>query len=90
MDLHLYLRVIWRFRLLVMAGVIVGLTLSFLSSVSVRLDGGVPTFKYREHELWTARATVLVTEPEFPLGRSVFEEEVPPAGAEERTTIVPN
>lgn len=90
MDLHLYLRVMWRFRLLVLAGVLVGLTLAFLSSVRVGFEDGAPTFEYRENELWAARATVLVTEAEFPLGRSVFEEEVIPAGAEERTTIVPS
>ena len=34
-------------------------------------------------------ATLLVTEPDFPLGRSVFEQEVPPVGSDQPQTYTP-
>jgi hypothetical protein len=85
MDLQLYIRVIWRFRFLVLGGLILALLLAFASIA--RIDGGSITF--REKEKWVSVGTVLVTEKEFPLGRATFEQEVPPASTDRPQTITP-
>jgi hypothetical protein len=69
MDLGLYLRVLWRFRLLVASGVILGLGLAFLSMVRVGADG----FSYREEKLWIATSRLLVTQQGFPEGRATAD-----------------
>jgi hypothetical protein len=70
MDLQLYLRVLWRFRLLVLAGLLVALVLAFVSFVRVDLDGS-PSFRYREQEEFVSYATLLVTPQEFIWGNTV-------------------
>lgn len=69
-DLELYLRVLWRFRKLVLAGFLVATNLALLSFVKADWNG----FSYREKEQWVSRAVVLITEPDFPEGRAVFEQ----------------
>jgi hypothetical protein len=73
LDLQLYFRVIWRFRLVVAAGLVVASALAFLSLVRVDLSGGSIDLQYRDSEAWQSRATMLVTDADFPLGRSVFD-----------------
>jgi hypothetical protein len=88
MDLHLYVRVLWRFRILVLAGLVLALVLTFFSIA--KLDAGsTPPVKYRENEKWVSVATLLVTESGFPLGRSVFEEEVPPVSTDKPQKVTP-
>jgi hypothetical protein len=70
MDLQLYLRVLWRFRLLVVAGAMLAVGLTFLSVARVSGDG----FSYREDELWRATTRVLVTQKGFPEGRAITED----------------
>jgi hypothetical protein len=90
MDLQLYIRVIWRFRFLVLGGLILALLLAFASIAKISFDGGTPSVTFREKEKWVSVGTLLVTEPGFPLGRSVFEEEVPPVGTDKPQTFTPN
>ena len=78
MDLALYGRVIWRFRLLVVIGVLLATLLALLSMVRISFDG-TPTLQYRQSEQWVSRAMLLITEPQFPEGRSVFQQSIPPA-----------
>jgi hypothetical protein len=80
MDFALYARVIWRFRLLVLTGLTLGLALAVLSTVRVGLDG----VRYREDELWSSTTRVLVTQTGFPEGRLYGDGAVPT----ERTPIV--
>lgn len=76
MDLPLFGRVLWRWRLLVLAGVILAIALAVLSIAKVGFDGGMPTLTYRSSETWQARSTLLLTQQGlFPEGRSIF----PPA-----------
>jgi hypothetical protein len=78
LDLQLYFRVLWRFRLLVAAGLILAVMLALLSYVRVNFEGGAPTFSYRESEEWQSEAALLVTEQGFPEGyRSPGIEVVP-------------
>ena len=65
MDLRLYLRVLWRFRLLVAAGLLCALTLAFFSVMRVSADG----IEYRQTQLWGANMRLLVTQKGFPEGR---------------------
>ena len=90
MDLQLYIRVLWRFRFLVLGGLILAFLLAFASIARIDFGGGTPSVKYRESEKWVSVGTLLVTEKDFPLGRSVFEEEVPPVGIDRPQTYTPN
>ena len=78
MDLHLYLRVLWRFRVLVFCGLIIAVALAFLSYARVSPDG----FEYRADEEWASYATVLVTGPELSLSSSVEPSDDPSVQAE--------
>jgi hypothetical protein len=83
-DLGLYLRVLWRFRVLVLAGLLLAISLAFFSMVRVHPLGS-PVFKYREQEQWMSSVTVLVTEHKFPEGRSVFPQDFPALGESDKT-----
>lgn len=69
MDLQLHLRVLWRFRFLILCGLVLGIGLALLSFVRVDFAGAKPTLSYRQSQLWESSAVALVTEPGFPLGR---------------------
>jgi hypothetical protein len=74
MDLQLYTRVLWRFRVLIVCGLLLAVALAFFSFVDVRLDGGRPSFQYRDNEQWESAATVEVTSNSFLAGQSVDPE----------------
>jgi hypothetical protein len=61
MDLVLYSRVLWRFRLIVAFGLSLGILLAVLSYYSVGLNGGKPTLTPRKSEVFQAQATMLLT-----------------------------
>lgn len=65
MDFALYLRVLWRFRLLVLLGLMLALILAILSVVRVTGDG----LSYRQTEMWSSTTRLLVTQAGFPEGR---------------------
>lgn len=75
MDLQLYLRVLWRFRLLVLVGLLLAFALAFLSHISVAFNGTQPTFAYREAQLWESRASLWVTREGFDAGRATLSTE---------------
>jgi hypothetical protein len=77
MDLGLYLRVLWRFRALVVAGVLLSATVAFLSFVRVDLDGGVPKLSYRSAQTWASTSTLLVSQEGFPWGATILQSPVP-------------
>src|SRR5262245_61143016 len=65
MDLGLYARVLWRFRLLVVAGFILALALAILSMARVSPSG----FTYRQSQLYESTTRLGVTQNGFPWGR---------------------
>jgi hypothetical protein len=73
-DFQLYGRVLWRFKLLVVLGLLLALFLAVLSVVRVGADG----ITYRESELWSAKSRLGVTQNGFPWGR-LFAESASPA-----------
>ena len=73
-DFRLYARVIWRFKWVVMLGLIVAVGLAGLSVVKVGKGGKIA---YRQAELWASTARLGVTQQGFPWGR-LFAEDPPP------------
>jgi hypothetical protein len=68
MDFQLYVRVLWRFRILVAAGFIFATSLAVLSVVRVN-PGGSPAVQYRDDQQWATYAMLFVTQQGFPWGR---------------------
>ncbi len=68
MDLSLYGKVLWRFRKLVIGGVVFAILLSILSVAKVTSGGLV----YRKPEVWQSTSTVLLTQHGFPWGRATL------------------
>ncbi len=73
MDLPLYGRVLWRFRVLVTIGLVVAAVLALLSVLRVDVQNGFDV-KYRQQERWTSDSMVWVTQAGFPLGRAVYDQ----------------
>jgi hypothetical protein len=86
MDLRLYFRVLWRFRLLALCGFLLAVSLAFLSYVKVASVDGRPTLTYREGEQWASYTKLFVTQKGFPWGYSVtpnadaIDPAAPPSG----------
>jgi hypothetical protein len=70
MDLQLYARVLWRFKVIILLGLVLALTLALLSAVRVGSQG----FKYRSDELWSSTTRLRVTQSGFPEGRLYGQE----------------
>jgi hypothetical protein len=68
MDLQLLSRVLWRFKLLLLAGFVLALCLSLLAMMRVSFEGGTPKFAYRDMEQWDSVSTLFVTSQKFPWG----------------------
>ena len=80
MDIRLFARVLWRFRLLAVAGLLAASLLAVLSYVKIDFDGVVPTLSSPD-KVWESDATLFVTERGAPWGRSTLESAV--AGGDE-------
>lgn len=72
MDLGLHLRVLWRFRILVVLGVLLALTLATLSMMRLNVEDGSLALAYRQSEEYLSISRLQVTQAGFPEGRSVF------------------
>jgi hypothetical protein len=88
MDFRLYARVLWRFRLIVMLGLIIGLLLSVLSMARISSHG----LTYRQAELWSSTTRLGVTQQGFPWGRLFATEpaapgQEPPSAAEQAARL---
>lgn len=69
---RLYLRVLARFKYLIIVGVIAAFGLSMLSFVRVSFKDGKPDLIHRQAEIFEGDETLLVTQSGFPEGRTVF------------------
>ena len=65
MDLRLYGRVLWRFKLIVILGFLVAVALAVFSTARVSTKG----ITYRQGELWSSTTRLLITQNGFPEGR---------------------
>jgi hypothetical protein len=72
MDLQLYFRVLWRFRLIILAGLLLAIVLATISLAKVTWADGSVKFTYRSPVYYQSQATIFVTQRGYPWGRSVF------------------
>jgi hypothetical protein len=70
MDLQLYARVLWRFRALLVVGLLLAFSLSFLAYAKVSFSGGKPELSYRNPQQWSSETTLFITQPGFHYGRA--------------------
>jgi hypothetical protein len=89
-DLGLFFRVLWRFRLVVALGFVMALTLATLSLARVDFRGGSPSLVYRQSEQWQSYTTLIISPRGFPWGRSVFSLEFDPSRFATLATIYAN
>jgi hypothetical protein len=75
MSIELYARVLWRFRVLVLGGLLVAILLSAMAVFKL------PSFEYRQSETWQSTATLLITQEGFPEGRTTLPGVGAPAAA---------
>jgi hypothetical protein len=76
MDLQLILRVLWRFKLLVVIGFLLAIVLAALSYIKLPTDGKIT---YRQTESWESLSQIFVTSKGFPWGSTGNRPEVPVA-----------
>lgn len=77
MDIELFVRTLWRYRYVVVGGVVLAFALAFLSFVRVQPFGDGPTFEYRQAESWGSVFTLQVTQRGFPEGRTQIRTDLP-------------
>jgi hypothetical protein len=65
-------------------GFVLATALALLSIARVDIHGK-PYLAYRTQELWTSQSTLLVTQKQFPEGRSVFQQTIPAASTKSQT-----
>jgi hypothetical protein len=66
MDVRLFLRVLWRFRVLLVGGLLLATALAVLAFARVEVRDGRPTLVYRNAETWQAVSRLLVSPGGFP------------------------
>jgi hypothetical protein len=64
----MYLRVIWRFRLIMAAGFFLALALAVLSYTRIGFKDGRPSISYAQAETWQGSTTLAITQGGFPWG----------------------
>jgi hypothetical protein len=67
-DLALYARVLWRFKLIVLLGLLLAGVLAVLSVAKITPHG----LRYRKAVVWQSQTNLLLTQQGFPEGRALF------------------
>jgi hypothetical protein len=70
MDLGRFISVVWRFRLLFAAGVLLACLVSITSLARISTSG----IQYREQESWTSASVLFITQSGFPWGRAILDD----------------
>jgi hypothetical protein len=70
MDVMLFGRVLWRYKWLTLAGVLLGLVLAVLSYGRPGFSHGKPTIIPHGAEVWQSQGELLITQQSFPYGRA--------------------
>jgi capsular polysaccharide biosynthesis protein len=73
MDLHRHIRLLWRSKLLITAGAVVGILLGILASYKVSGTG----LEVRNQPLYTSQTKLMVTQNGFPWGRTTLPGSAP-------------
>jgi hypothetical protein len=69
MDLNLYSRVLWRFRLIVAVGFVLAIAVAIATVAKVDANGSI---SYRQQPTWQGTTRLFVTQQGFPWGRTVL------------------
>ena len=72
MDLGRFLSVVWRFRVLLAAGLMIATLISVASLARISTSG----ITYREQESWTSASVLFITQAGFPWGRAILDDMV--------------
>jgi hypothetical protein len=70
MDLGRFISVVWRFRLLLAAGLLLASLISITSLARITTDG----ITYRQQESWTSASVLFITQDGFPWGRAILDD----------------
>jgi hypothetical protein len=70
MDLGRFISVIWRFRALLAAGLLLASLVAFTSLARISTDG----ITYRQQESWTSASVLFITQDGFPWGRAILDD----------------
>jgi len=77
MNLGRHFSVLWRFKLVMVAGLLLGLVLALLAAFSV------PDMKRRGVEQWQSQSDIMITQKGFPWGRVTLPDQaITPAARE--------
>jgi capsular polysaccharide biosynthesis protein len=68
-DLNLYFRVLWRFRLIVAVGLVLAVAVAFASVAKIGANGSI---SYRKQPTWQGTTRLFVTQQGFPWGRTIL------------------
>src|SRR5438132_1898977 len=74
MDVAQYARILWRFRAVVVVGVVLATLFAVLSTAKFDAKHGLT---YRQSETWSSTASIFITQQGFPLGRAFYDRVVP-------------
>lgn len=78
MNLRRHLDVLWRFRLIVICGAVLGIALAVLAVFRPTSSG----LEYRASETWSVQSTIFVTQKGFPWGRVILPGPQPAVGTQ--------
>jgi hypothetical protein len=70
MDLGRFIMVVWRFRTLLAAGLLLATLIAVASLCRISTSG----LTYREQESWTSASTLFITQSGFPWGRAILDD----------------
>jgi hypothetical protein len=73
MDLRRHIQVLWRFKAIVVGGIVLGVVMAILASFSVSFSGG-PKLEWRSDQTYGSVSTLFVTQTGFPWGRVTLPE----------------
>jgi hypothetical protein len=73
MDLNLYLRVLWRHRLILAAGCALAAVAAAVALFRIDFDGGLPRIAFRQDNVWISSSTLFVTQRGVPYLRSTLD-----------------
>jgi hypothetical protein len=73
MDLRRHIQVLWRFKAIVVGGVVLGVVMAILASFTVSFSGG-PKLEWRSDQTYGSVSTLFVTQTGFPWGRVTLPE----------------
>jgi hypothetical protein len=79
MDINHLMRVLGRFKALIVATFVIAVTLAFIAYVRIGWENGHPALHYRQNEGWVSYSQLLVTQPGFAFGSTLVNPDSNPS-----------